>query len=130
MFKLVRAESTVSGALEARHQWPLRITATNTNDDTPAYVFVMQVAAPAASDLGDDFSCVASVQQLTELPISAPVPGVAYYRVNSVTIMCRNPDLAVEAWEKIKWAVQDLANNLAASAVLVNVETAVIIPEP
>lgn len=129
MFNLVRAESTAGDALDARHQWPLRVTATNSSDGSPAYIFVMQVAAPAAAALGDDFSCVASVQQLTELPTNAPGES-SYYRVSSVTILCRNPDLLIEAWEKIQWTVQDLANNVAASLVLVDVETVTITPEP
>lgn len=125
MFTLVRAESTAGQALLARHQWPLRITATDSITGQPAPIFVMQVAAPVAAELGDDFSCVASVQQLSELPTSSTT-GMPFYRVASVTLLCRNPDLAVEAWEKIQDTVQDLVNNLTATLVLADVETVTI----
>ncbi len=128
MFQLTRAASTASDALQHQHQWPLRVTATDMDDD-PAMIFVMQAAAPTVADLGDDFSCVASVQQLTELPPTEPGEDSSFYRVNTFTLMCRSPELLDEAWFKIKSAVQDLANNINASVALEDVETVTILPE-
>lgn len=128
MFKLVREETPEELALADRHQWPVRVTATNTTDDSPAYVFVMQVAAPGEWTSAT-FSTVASVQQMDDLPTLAAGPSSPYYRVAQVTAMCRSADAALEFGTKIEFALRDLANNLAAAEILAVASETIITPD-
>ncbi len=126
MFKLVREDTTAEAAINEQHQWPVKFTATFTEDDSPAKIFVMQ---KASSDLvGDTFSCVASAIQMTDLPEDAPIEDGPFYRVNVITLLCRSAVAAEEAIEKIKEATQDLADNLTAAATLEVVEETIITP--
>jgi hypothetical protein len=127
MFKLIRESTPADLALADRHQWPVRVTAKNTND-TPAYVFVMRQAAPGEW-LSSTFSCVASAQQMDDLPLNTPGPGGPFYRVATVTAMCRSADAALEFSSKVEYALRDLANNLAAAAVLTVAEEITILPD-
>jgi hypothetical protein len=127
MFKLIREETPADLALADRHQWPVRVTAKNA-DNTPAYVFVMRQAAPGEW-LSATFSCVASAQQMDDLPTTTPGPGGPFYRVATVTALCRNAEAAVEFGTKIEYAMRDLANNLASAALLSVVEEITITPD-
>lgn len=127
MFKLVREETPPDLALADRHQWPVRVTSKNLNN-TPAYVFVMRQAAPGEW-LSATFSCVASAQQMDDLPTAAPGPGGPFYRVATVTALCRNAEAALEFGTKIEYALKDLANNLAAAALLTVAREVTITPD-
>lgn len=126
MFKLVRESTPEALALADRHQWPVRVTAKNMNN-SPAYVFVMQQAAPGEW-LGAKFSCVASAQQMDDLPLTNPGPDGPFYRVDTITAMCRSADAAVEFSTKVEAAVQNLADNLASATVLAVAEEIIITP--
>ena len=128
MFKLVREETPEELAIANRHQWPVRITATFTEDDSEAPIFVMQEAAPGEF-AADNFSCVASAQQMEDLPLDAPGPSSPFYRVPVVTALCRSATAAAEFAEKIEYATQDLADNLAAAAILAVVAETIITPD-
>lgn len=128
MFKLVREETPADLASADRHQWPVRVSATNLADATPAHVFVMRKAAPGEWSSAT-FSCVASAQQMDDLPIGAPGPDGPFYRVATVTAMCRSADAALEFGAKIEYAMKDLANNLAAAQILAVAEEIIITPD-
>lgn len=119
MFKLTRFSTPTQDTLIQRHHWPIRIDAQKIEGQSliPAKIFVMHEAPPGGL-VGDFFSCVASVQQLEDLPEDAPEPGVPFYRVSSVTQLCRTPEAAVEFWEAVKSVTQELKDNLEAAAAL------------
>lgn len=114
MIKLVREDVTASDALNNRHQWPVKYTATYTSNEEPARIFVMQVS-PDDGLFTDSLSCVASATQMSDLPADEPGPGSPFYRVASVTKLCRSAKAAEEFIKKLEWAVQDLVDNLHAA---------------
>jgi hypothetical protein len=123
MFKLIRFTTPTQDTLTQRHHWPIRIDAQKLDGQefVPAKIFVMHQAPPGGL-FGDFFSCVASVQQLEDLPEDTPELGVPFYRVESVTQLCRTPEAAVEFWEAVKNVTQELQDNLEASSTLVVAE--------
>jgi hypothetical protein len=127
MFKLTRDETSAADALEDRHQWPVRFTALYSEDDTPAKIFVMQ-QSPDADLFADSLSCIASAVQMHDLPEDEPSAGSPFYRVNVVTKLCRSAKAAEEFIEKVKDAVQDLADNLASAELLSEAEEVTIEP--
>lgn len=129
MFTLQRYALSAEDALDnIQNTWPLRIVAMTT-DETPVAAEIFVMHADTAADLvGDAFSCVASVPQLTELPAGAEVPGVPFFRLHDITINARSADHAEEYWRKIQDAVQDLADNLQAASNLELAETVTITP--
>lgn len=127
MFRLVRASTPSDQALLHRHAWPVRYSAFNTSDDSVAKIFVMH-ARPPGEFVGDSFSCVASVQQMTDLPEDEVGPSSPYFRVSTFDLLCRTAEASEEFDEKIKDAVQELADNTAAAAALSESETTIITP--
>ena len=127
MFDLTFEETDAADAIANRHQWPVRVTALNTADDTAAKIFVMH-ASPDADVFADSLSCIANAIQMTDLPEDAPAVGSPFYRVNTVTKLCRSAKAAEEFIEKVKWAVQDLADNLTAADTLSVTEEVTIEP--
>lgn len=119
MFKLIRFTTPDQDTLSQRHHWPIRIDAKKLEGEVfvPAKIFVMHQAPPGGL-FGDFFSCVASVQQLEDLPEDEPESGVPFYRVASVTQLCRTPEAALEFWDAIKNVTQELQDNLEASSTL------------
>jgi hypothetical protein len=128
MFKLTREETLEVDVVANRHQWPVQFTAVYSDGLAPAKVFVMQ-ASPDIALFADSLSCVASAIQMTDLPADAPEEGSPFYRVNVVTKLCRSAKAAEEFIEKVKEAVQDLANNLASAELLAVAEEVTIEPE-
>ena len=130
MFDVVREETAVADAINNRHQWPVKFTVTYTDGGAPAKVFVMQEAVdpPTVDVFADSLSCVASAIQMTDLPEDAPAEGSPFYRLHEVTKLCRSAAAAEEFAEKVKEAIQDLANNLDAAATLSVVDTYTITP--
>jgi hypothetical protein len=119
MFKLIRFSTPNQDTLTQRHHWPIRVDAKKLVGTVfvPAKIFVMHQAPPGGL-FGDFFSCVASVQQLEDLPEDTPDPGVPFYRVASIIQLCRTPEAAVEFWEAVKSVTQELQDNLESSATL------------
>ena len=124
MFTLVREEVSITDAIANQQCWPIRISASSGEDPSP--IFVYQTAAPPIPD--DFFSCVASAPQMTELPEGSGDAGIPFYRVSSILVVCRSADHATEFWDKIRRAVQDLADNLALVTALSVAETVTITP--
>lgn len=128
MFKLTRDRTLEADVVANRHQWPVRFTAVYSTGLAAAKIFVMQ-ASPDPDLFADSLSCVASAIQMTDLPVDAPEDGSPFYRVNVVTKLCRSAKAAEEFIEKVKEAVQDLADNLASAALLSVAEEVTIAPE-
>lgn len=139
LFKLIRFTTPPQDTLIERHHWPIRIDAKQLTVDennipdvpatyVPAKIFVMHQAPPGGL-VGDFFSCVASVQQLEDLPEDDPEPGVPFYRVASVTQLCRTPEAAVEFWDAVRSVTQELSNNLRAAADLAVAEEVTFTPD-
>jgi hypothetical protein len=138
-FKLIRFTTPTQDTLIERHHWPIRIDAQQRTVDAngipivpavyvPAKIFVIHQAPPGGL-FGNFFSCVASVQQMEDLPEDDPEPGVPFYRVASVTQLCRTPEAAVEFWEAVQSVTQELSNNLQAAADLVVAEEVIFTPD-
>lgn len=126
MFKLVREGISAADAINSQHVWPVKYTATNSDDDSPAKIFVIQ---KSGNDIaGDTFSCVASATQMTDLPVDAPNEGGPFYRSDVAELGFRSPEAADEAIEAVEAAVQDLANNLEAASNLSVLDTVTIAP--
>ena len=130
MFNVVREETAVEDAIAQRHQWPVKFTVTYTTGGAPAKVFVMQKALdpPTVDVFADSLSCVASAIQMTDLPVDEAEEGSPYYRAHTVTKLCRSAAAAEEFAEKVRYAIQDLADNLDSAANLSVVETYTITP--
>lgn len=127
MFKLTREETSTAEAVAARHQWPVKFTAVYSADNAPAKIFVMQ-KSPDSALFADSLSCVASAIQMEDLPEDAPEAGSPFYRVDSVTKLCRSAAAAEEFVSKVRDAVQDLADNTLAAETLSVSEETIITP--
>ena len=66
---------------------------------------------------------------MDDLPTGAAGPDGPFYRVATVTAMCRSADAALEFGVKIEYAMKDLANNLAAAQILAVAEEIIITPD-
>lgn len=127
MFRVVRLATPEALALSHRHQWPVQMAAFYTEDDSPAAVFVMRKSAPGEFSR-ETFSCVASAQQMDDLPVDDPDTTGPYYRTATVLVLARSADAAKEFADKVTEAIQDLANNLAAASQLTVAEETIITP--
>ena len=127
MFKLTREETSFSDVVNNRHQWPVKYTAVYSDGEDPAKIFVMQ-KSPDTGIFADSFSCIASAVQMDDLPEDAPEDGSPFYRVNSITHLCRSAAAALEFVVKVEETVQDLADNLQAAATLSEDTEVIIIP--
>lgn len=132
MFKLIRYSTPppAQDNLIERHHWPIKIDAlqlTAPDTYTPAKIFVIHQAPPGGL-FADFFSCVASVQQMEDLPEDEPSEGVPFYRVDSITQLCRTPAAAEEFWEAVRSVTQELADNLQAAENLEIADEVIITP--
>jgi hypothetical protein len=114
VFILVREEVPANNSIPNQQCWPVRVTATYT-DESPAAVFIHTTGVPH-----DSFSRVADAAQMEELDI---VPGAGRYRSSVLLVICRSQDHATELWEKLKAGVRSLADSLALVAELENSDT-------
>lgn len=104
-----------------QHSWPVRITAASSEAGLEPAIFVYHVVGSDKATSEDIFECVASVQQMTELPANAPQPDatkalVPYYRKNILEIACRSAEEADELWDRVQEDVIDLLANFRAFA--------------
>jgi hypothetical protein len=112
--------------------WPLVIKATGVN--MPEDIFVFHTMTSTDPYYGDLFECVASVNQLFELPknmaISAtdtPNQNLPYYRTNQIELFLRSPAEVEEVWKSIQDDVERLVwdyNSVYAMQAVETVEVA------
>lgn len=116
-----------------QHVWTLKVVATSNEPDLSAKIFVYHANMDDDAYEGDIFECVASVQQMLDLPEDAATTEdgeyvVPYYRSDVMLIDLRHPDYADDLWEDIQADVTDLVNNWRAAQSLSSIETVTIDP--
>lgn len=100
--------------LSLRQAWPVQILAEGTNMDD--HIFVYHVGTPHDPLPGDRFECIASVNQMHEIPKNQGVSlttqtGIPYYRSNVLDYVARTAVEAEEIWRKVREEVQWLVKN-------------------
>ena len=129
--KLIREATTVNNNAVCYKNWPIRVTAESTLPGLDANIFVYHAADPNDPIQGDEFSNVASLQDMESLPIGAPalVDGdltenyVPFYRTNSMELDCHNLVEMERVWSIIKRDTSTLVHEYKASLSLKESET-------
>jgi hypothetical protein len=112
-----------------RQSWPVQILAEGTNIED--HIFVYHVGTQNDPLQGDRFECVASVNQLYEIPKNQGVSlttqtGIPYYRSNVLSYVARSASEAQTIWTDVVTEVEWLVKNWNASLKLQAVEFATI----
>lgn len=115
-------------SVPGQHVWPLRITATSSNENLGPEIFVFHASVDDDVYCGDVFECVASIQQLGDIPIDTAGFDdngqlVPYFRKDTLTFHARSPQEADELWAQIKNDVDELVKNYLALTNITEVET-------
>jgi hypothetical protein len=123
--------STSPNAIPAggQHCWPIAITAKGLGISDS--IFVYRAAAVGDPFGGDAFSCVASVNQLFELPETAGVAQtedkqIPFYRRSTLELFCRSQAEADRIWRIVNEDVVDLVNNYNLTYALQSAETTAV----
>jgi hypothetical protein len=108
---------------DIEHSWPLRVTAEG-GYGLPSEIFVYHAGMPGQPS-EDVFECVASVQQLMELPLTRPAPdhAIPYYRSAVLEVWCRSALQADTTWDELKEEAVILAENWQAAQRLAATDT-------
>lgn len=128
---LTREAVTLKRGEVCKKNWPIRVIAESTIPELDSNIFVYHAADPNDPIQGDEFSNVASLQDMESLPIGAPTPVegdltenyVPFYRTNSVELNCYTMDEAERVWTIIKRDAASLLREYKASINLKEVET-------
>lgn len=115
-----------------RQAWAITIQAQGFNIDSEIFVYHIGAANDGIS--GDRFECVASVNQLTEIPKFAGQTltknlSIPYYRSAVLEFVCRTPEEVDYIWDRVQKEVSYLVINYNAAQDLVAVETTSISQE-
>lgn len=102
--------------------WAVNIVATVSQPETlPAEIFVYHAGMPSQPDQ-DFFSCVASPQQINELPNYRPdsdgLRVSPFYRQSTATLFCRTAAQAAQVWEDMQMELACLRENWTAANTL------------
>lgn len=115
------------GGRNPQHVWPLKVETTSSVTGLSSKVFVYHSTMGRDPYQGDSFECVASLQQMTELPEDVPMTlegkVIPYYRKNICEFNCRSAEEADELWAAVIENVQILVSNYRASKELEVQET-------
>lgn len=117
--KLTKFVSDDQARTISEHQaWPISILAEGINMD--AHIFVYHVGKEDDPIPGDRFECVASVNQMFEIPKNqgmslTTATGIPYYRSNVLEYVARTAAEAEEIYVKVVEEVQVLLKNWNAS---------------
>lgn len=110
--------------------WPLTVVATGTNIDSNVFVYRMGgTSFDPVCPPGDTFSCVASVNQMYELPTSpaaAVIAGTHYYRRATLDLVCRSAAELEYIWGQVQIELNDLIINFNAAGMLSVANTVVL----
>ena len=121
--------SAVGDLAGEQKSWPLVIRAFGTN--IPSEIFIYR-AGKQGDPFGDSqFSCVASVQQLSEIPIDNvtelnATEQIPWYRTSQVELAFRTPHEAQKVWCAILEDVNSLVENFNLSNCLQSIEVVTI----
>lgn len=115
-----------------RTAWPISILAEGTNIDD--HIFVYHVGKPDDPIAGDKFECVASINQMQELPKTqgmslTTTTGIPFYRHNELKFVARSALEAKRIWDEVVNEVHELVENWNASMVLQAAEFAEVSTE-
>lgn len=126
-------ESLLEEEINGQHVWPLKITATSSTQGLSSKIFVYHASGDEDPYSGDLFECVASAQQMDEIPEDAPAQinatiSIPYYRSDELQFNCRSPEEAESLLVDIQEDVQDLLDNFTASVNLTQQQTIIITP--
>jgi len=129
IINLTRYALSPQTLVKEQHAYPVKVVASS--DDMPSEVFVFVRGKSTGTDpqVGDSFECVASVPQLSEIPVvgtdvaSEPLTQIPYYRGSEVTLFARTEVEANKIWERIKQDVSILVANYNTKDLLVVTET-------
>lgn len=99
-----------------RHVWPLVVQATGANIASEIFVYQATAKGDAMDAEGDTFSCIASANQMYELPNSRSLTltdkyQLPFYRTAQLEVFCRSPEEMNEVWSFIQEDVQRLLDN-------------------
>lgn len=126
---LLQTTAEFDGASD-QHTWPMRVEAVSTIAGLSSKIFVYHATMGADQWRGDNFDCVASVQQMSLIPEDAPVKVeggvVPYYRKNIAEVWFSSPEALAECWADIQVHVQDLIDNYRATLTLAANQTVVL----
>jgi hypothetical protein len=113
-----------------QHVWPLKVQAISTIPGLANAIFVYHAAMDDDPYQGDTFSCVARVQQMTELPANAATTlegrVIPFYRKDTLLFQCSSAAEAESLWQSVQDNVQALSENWKASGLVVPLETVII----
>lgn len=117
--------------LHSQHVWPLKIVAESDEEGLSSKIFVFHAEDGDDPYQGDVFECVASVQQMVEIPedesgIGEDGNNIPYFRSEVLQFNCRSEYEAEELWAKVQVDVKDLLQNFRAASNLTTVETVTI----
>lgn len=106
---------------ELRQAWPVKIQAEGVNMDD--HIFVYHIGKADDPIPGDRFECVASLNQMNELPKNSGISvttetGIPYYRSNVLQYVCRSQSEALRIWNVVVEEVQLLVANYDAAMIL------------
>jgi hypothetical protein len=111
--QLVRFQADPN-ALDVQHAYPITIQAYGT--DIPSEVFVYRVGKSGDPFKGDQFSCVASVSQIYEIPADRALAltsenQISFYRTSQLELICRTSEEAEYVWAVVQEDILALVNN-------------------
>ena len=116
----------------SKQVWPLKIVAEGIDGADP-YIFVYHIGRqPLDPVQGDIFECVATPNQILEIPVGAPgIPAdseiqIPYYRRDVLEFSCHSATEAEYIWLRVQTEVLMLLKNLHASLDLQGSEAVVI----
>ena len=117
--------------LSNQHCWPITIIASGIGISSS--IFVYRAAQKGDPFGGDGFSCVASVNQMYELPEDEGYVGterqLPFFRRHKLELFCRSQSEADYIWKVVNEDVASLLDNFNMASALQGTETAVITPD-
>ena len=127
---IVREGITEAITPERQHNWVMKLTSTSNEAGLDANVFVYHAALNGDTIEGDTFECIASAQQMSELPVGVATSTsdttlIPYYRTNIASVFCRSEQEAEDTFAAIIEDVNDLIRNFRSFSNLNTSETVV-----
>lgn len=118
--------------MSMRQAWPVKVIAEGFGMDDK--IFVYHIGQSTDPVTGDRFECIASVNQMHELPADQAttmtnLEGIPFYRTNVLEYIARSATEAESIWKTVVEEVEWLVKNWNSSLSLQVIDTAVISEE-
>ncbi len=107
----------VSAVIRNSDGYRINITATET-ECLPTAIFTFQRLPLEEGAYRDEFVHVASLADIEEYPVTAPLAGIPFYRLTTVALVFRRLDLLYQSLKDLKRDVCLLVESAAANLVL------------